>query len=861
MQPTGGQVLSDERLPNGLRLIVEPRGAAPVVALWLRLEVGALRERPGQEGAAHFVEHMLFKGCRAPGDHGGLGPGEIGPIMDALGADLNAYTSHEETVLHCVLPKEHAERALGLMGQLVFRSWFDPEQVRRERDVVLDELLRGRDDPSRQLADGMSRRIWGTHPYGRSVLGTLPSVRDMAVESLRAFHQRWYHPANAHLVVVGDIDPATVRRVASSEAFEPRADAGSWRGPGAIAPPPAPQRSLRFVRVAGNFEEQILELSLRIPGHGHPDLPAIDMLCSVLGEGASAVLPHHLHVERGVAHSAWAITEVGSLAGQLVCGASPSSEDPADALEAIGEALRDLRHSGVPVQAFQRAKAAILADRAYSDESAEGRASVLSFYLGNYGSAGAERGYRGKIEALRLRDVERVASTWLRLDRATVGIVGPDPTLGLREAERRLLPRAPGRHPGRSRPQQPVQRRVLSNGLRLLVEPLPEASVTSLRVVGYGGTLLEAPETAGHGRAWADLLTEGCGHLDAGAFAQAIEGLSGSMGGFSSLSIAGMSASFPSDRFGVALHLLLLPLLQPRFDDDAVDRVRAGMLDAVRTRADSGAAMAWEALLGLAFPGHPYRLSSVGSERSVERVDAASMARYHRRVVRAGNLVVAISGAVSPEDVFRSLERILGQIPAGRAQLPSAPHERTIRRRRRELRGGWQQAQIMVGFRGAPVHHPDRPALDVLGTLLGSAGGRLFLQLREEAGLTYDVQAHHLAAIQGGLLTCAMGTAPGRLAEADRALWQSLDELRHEPPGPEELERAVSALSGAAAMDLQRSSYRAMRVAQDELFDLDGRRFLANLDDVRRVTLADLHRVTARYLDPRLALRVSARRG
>ncbi len=852
--------MSTERLPSGLELVVEPRDTAPVVALWLRLGVGAMVEPPGREGAAHFVEHMLFKGSRAPDDPSGLAAGEIGPIMDALGADLNAYTSHEETVVHCVVPRVHAERALALMGQMVFQSWFDAAQVEKERDVVLDELIRGRDDPARQLSDGVATRLWGSHPYGRPIAGTAASVKGLGVLELSSFYGRWYHPSNAHLVVVGDIDPATVRQVASSPSFQPRGAPRLWSGPAVPAPLPPLPRTPGFVRVAGDFEEQILELYLRVPGHRHPDLPALDMLCSVLGEGASAILPHHLHVERAVAHGAWAATEIGSQAGMLVCGGAPSSDDPEPTLQALAEALRLVQEDGVPVEAFQRAKAAILADRAYSEESAEGRASVLSFYLGNYGTTDAERTYRGQIEALRLGDVARVARTWLRLDRATVGVVGHDGRLSRRTASQLLLPPAPRRRPGRPGPSGRVERRVLSNGARILVEPAVDASVTSMRVLGLGGTLLESPATAGHARAWADLITEGCGHLNAAAFAQAVEGLSGSLGGFSSLSVAGLAASFPSDRFSVALHLLLMPLLQPRFDEDAVDRVQAGMADAVRTRGDSGESMAWQELLSLAFPGHPYRLQGGGTARSVDRIDPAAMARYHRRMVRAENLVIAISGAVQPESVFRSLGNLLEQLPSGQTQLPPVPADGEIRRRRRSLQGGWQQAQIMVGFRTCSVRHPDRPALDVLGTLLGSPGGRLFQRLREEAGLSYDVQAHHLSAVQGGLFTCAMGTAPGRLDEANKALWASLAELSSQPPSQEELDRAVAALSGAAAMDLQRSSYRALRMAQDERFGLDGRRFSANIDDVRGVCLDDLQRVAATYLHPRRALRVSASR-
>jgi len=846
-----------EILPNGLQLVVEPRATAPVVAIWLRLGVGASVETPGLEGAAHFVEHMLFKGSRAPDESSGLEPGEIGPVMDALGADLNAYTTHEETVVHCVVPREHAERALALVGQLVFRCWIDPGQLDRERDVVLDELSRSRDEPSRQLADGLARRVWGGHPYGRPVLGSEPSVRRLDADALTRFHRRWYHPANAQLVVVGDIEPQVARRVVSTLYFQPR-DGEVWQGPPPRVSPPAMPRRPGFVRIAGEFEEQLLELAIRLPGHGHADLPALDMLCSVLGEGASAVLPQRLHVDSGVAHAAWAVTELGARAGLLVCGASPMADDPQDALGELADALWDLRTGGIPVEAFQRAKAAILTDRAYSEESAEGRASVISFYLGNHGSVDAERRYRADIEALRPSDVERAARTWLRVDRAAIGVVGDDGRMGPDSAMDTLRPRARRVSLGRGRGRPQVYRRVLPGGIRVLVEPSPRATVTSLRVVGLGGTLLEKPGTAGHGGAWADLLTEGSGHLNSAAFAQTVEGLSGSMGGFSSLSIAGLSASFPADRFSVGLHLQLMPLIQPRFDDDAVERVRAGMADAVRTRADSGASMAWQALLSLVFPGHPYRLPGGGTERSVARISAAAMARYHRRVVSADNLVVAISGAVEPDTVFRSLEHLLEQLPSGSPTLPGPPSEAASRRRRSEIHGGWQQAQILVGFRTCPARHPDRPALDVLGMLMGSPGGRLFQRLREEAGLSYDVQAHHLAALQGGVFTCAMGASPERIEEATAGLWGSLEQLRSEPPSQDELERAVAALSGAAAMDLQRSSYRALRMAQDERFGLDGRRFVSNLDDVRGVSLGDLRRVAETYLDPRRALRVRA---
>ncbi len=841
---------------------MEPRRAAPVVALWLRVGVGGLYEGFHEGGAAHFVEHLLFKGSCGPGENQGVRPGEIGPSMDAMGADLNAYTSHEETVVHCVLPRAHLGEALRLMGEMVFRCWFDPVEVDREREVVLDEIARSRDEPTRVLNDAISRRSWGRHPYGRSVLGSPATVRSLDASSLAAFHRRWYHPANTHLVVVGDVDLEEVRRAADAMVVGARCGRRPWVE-ASLPSPAAPGRDLRFVRLTGDFEEQILELAMRVPGHGHQDLPAIDMLSSALGEGASAILPQRLRVRTPLAHDAWSVTDIGAKGGLLICGASPTHDDPSEVIEELSRALVELRTDGVPVQAFQRAKAAILADRAYADETAEGRASVLSWYLGHYGSVRAEARYRGDIEALRPADVARAARLYLWPERSTLGVMGREIDIGLGHARMLLTPLGP---PVRRRPRshgarlRGVERKVVGPGVKVLVESCPEASVTSLRVTTLGGTLLESSDTAGHSRAWAELLGEGAGPLDTASFAAAVDGLSGSIGGYASLSVAGLAASFPSDRFPVALHLALLPLLAPRFDEDAVERVKRSMVDAVHTRRDSGASMAWDALFALAFPGHPYRLPAGGSERSLARLDPAALRRRHRLMVRGGNLVVAVSGAVTPGEIFSAIERLLGGLPEGQVSLPDLPREGRPRQRRRRLKGSWQQSQLQVGFRGQHGRHPDRPALDVLGVLLGSPGGRLFQRLREEAGLSYDVQAFHLSALQGGLFACALGTAPERLGEAQDALRDSLQDLVARPPSREELERAVAALVGTAEMDLQRASYRAQRMAQDECFGMDGRAYRQNMRDVERVTLDQLIGVARRYLHPDRALQVTARK-
>ncbi len=856
------------KLDNGLTVLVDPRGSAPggarapssgVAACWLRLGVGAAYERPPERGAAHFVEHMLFKGSRSPQGAPGLGSGEVGLVMDRLGADLNAYTTYEETVVHCVLPARHVAEALDLLGDMAFRSVFDELELQRERSVVLEEIAQGRDQAARMLAEALAARIWGRHPYGAPILGTRATVRGLSRAALYDFYRQWYAPDNACLTVAGDVDPAAIFGLAQRMSA---GCSGKRRLPGPRPQPPR-RRGLGLVRVTGSFEEQIVELAMPLPGQDHPHMPAIDVLISALGEGASAVLPTRLHVQQAVAHAAWAGAEVGVDGGLLATGFTPAGQGVGEGLQALGACLREVRRHGVPLDSFRRARTAILSDAIYNSETAEGRAAVLSWYQGYYGDYEEELRYRAKVAALTPRQVNEAARRYLRPERAVVGLLGPGIELGRAEVSKLLAPRRPARRAQalRHRPRSPgageVTRCRLSNGLRILVEPDPEAPLVAMRAVGLGGGLLARLGTAGHGQAWADLVTEGAGDLDAITYAEAVEALSGSVRGSSSLSTCGLEAVFPADKFPAGLHLALMPLLRPRFDPEAVDRVVESMADSVRTQEDDAPSLAWDAMLRLAFPRHPYRLPGGGNERSLQRITPRVVQRFHARVLRASNMVIALAGALDPQSVIHSIERLLCGMSRGGLELGGhAPP--AGRRKKLQLQGPWSQGRLLVGFRSCSVSQEDRPALDVLAAIMGSPGGRLFQRLREETGLCYDTSAVNVSALQGGVFTCALSTAPQRIDDARKELARIMSTLRLRPPGGEEIGRAQATLAGAVAADLQRASVRAWRMAQDELFGLDGRRYRANLADTEQVTERDLHRVLRRYLAAERQLVVEA---
>src|SRR5947209_7137810 len=208
-------------LPNGLTLLVEENHAAPVVAIQVWVRVGSADERADEAGLAHLHEHMLFKGTAR------RGPGEIARTIEACGGEINAWTSFDQTVYHVVLASRFFADGMDVLADAVTSAAFDPDELKREIEVVCEEIKRSQDSPARKLSRELFAASFGRHPYGKPVIGTEESVRSFTRDGILKFYRRWYKPENTVVVVVGDVRTAEALRLAEkcfafpAGAFEP----------------------------------------------------------------------------------------------------------------------------------------------------------------------------------------------------------------------------------------------------------------------------------------------------------------------------------------------------------------------------------------------------------------------------------------------------------------------------------------------------------------------------------------------------------------------------------------------------------------------------------------------------------------
>src|SRR5215213_7761280 len=174
------------RLDNGLTVLLQENHAAPVVAFQAWVGVGSADEGPGEEGIAHVFEHMLFKGTEQ------RGVGRIAQEVEAAGGDINAWTSFDQTVYHLVLASRYFDTGLDILADAVQRSSFDPGELAKELEVVLEEIKQGEDSPSRTVTQALFSTAFTEHPYRRPVIGWEKTVRSLTRERLLTFFRRWY---------------------------------------------------------------------------------------------------------------------------------------------------------------------------------------------------------------------------------------------------------------------------------------------------------------------------------------------------------------------------------------------------------------------------------------------------------------------------------------------------------------------------------------------------------------------------------------------------------------------------------------------------------------------------------------------
>ena len=421
-------------LKNGITLIVKPDRRAPTVAHMLWLRVGALDEVDGTSGVAHVLEHMLFKGTPD------LKPGEFSRRVAALGGRENAFTGRDFTGYYQQIPANRLEDVMQLESDRFARNQWSDEEFRKELEVVKEERrLRTDDNPRAKLYELLNASVFTASPYRRPIVGWMSDLDAMTPDDARAFYQRWYVPANAAVVVAGDVDVARVRAWADKYY-------------GVIAPRPVPQRKpqteppqagLKRIEFKAPAEQAYVAMAFRAPSlesvetlsAQDQDALALTVLAAVLDGYSGARLDRALtQGPDRLADSAGASNGLMGRGPQLfVLDGVPAKGKNASQVElALREQVRQVADQGVSEAELKRVKTQWIASEVYKKDSVFNQARELGSYWVQGWPLDASEKLIAHLRAITAEQVQSVAKRYFGEDQLTVAVLNPQPPDPLR---------------------------------------------------------------------------------------------------------------------------------------------------------------------------------------------------------------------------------------------------------------------------------------------------------------------------------------------------------------------------------------------------------------------------------------------
>ena len=782
-------------LDNGLVLLVQPDDAAPVVSVQVWVKTGSQHEGALLgAGLSHYLEHLLFKGTERRAGR------DISATVQAHGGSINAYTTYDRTVYYIDLPAPHLEVAVDLLADMTLCSTLPPDEVARERDVILREIAMGDDDHDRRHWDALARTVFKTHPLREPVIGHRDVFSAVTRDELLAYYRERYAPNNLVVVIAGDIS-AEAARAAVEKHF---GAAPRRRLAPVFQPAEAAQIAPRTRRDTAEVEQSRGAIAWPSVALTHPDAPLLDLLAVVIGYGDSSPLWLALREKQRLVHSIdahhWSPGEAGLFAIFFHC----DPDKRAAAERAVRRELDRIAEKGFTRAELARAVRQLVVGEISGRKTTSRRAARLGSAEVVAGDLDFSRTWFDRVASATPAALRRVLREWL--SPARENIVSLDPAAPRAAANAEAAAAADVAASSRGAADWTL--RTLPNGVRLLLRPDDRQPNLHIQLICEGGSLHEPAGKRGATALLANLLTKDTAARDAAAVAAAIEAVGGSFSPLSGNNSLGVAIEvLPSDA-ALAVELLRDAVLTPAFVARTFEVERDAELAHLQDDEDDVVSAGHRLARARYFGDHPLAFDAHGDAAGLRALKPADLRALWKKLAVGGNVVVVVAGDFSEKKLVPALVAWLGKLPRGAAPARPARHRPAPAAEHRELRE-CQQALVFDVFPGPGALDPDDTRATVLHEILSGMAARLFERVREEKGLAYFVSASRVVGVEDGMFYLYAGTQPGKEREVLAEFDSELARLAAGQIEAEELARAITRLQASRRMRLQTNAARA----------------------------------------------------
>lgn len=403
-------------LSNKLRLLVIPMKSTEAVSVFVQFKAGSRYEVKSNNGIAHFLEHMFFKG----GDRYPT-PKSVAEAVDGVGGIFNAFTGNETVGYYIKVAKENIELAFDVLSDMLLNSKFKQEDIDREKGVIIEEYNMYQDNPQSVLHDEFNKLMFGDHPLGRDILGDISFIKKADKKDFINYRDKLYTTPNMVVSVAGNTTLVEVKKLVNK--YLPLTKSHKKNTAMLYKVEKNPKKKVKVI----NKKTEQAHIAVGVPTFGaqHPDKYTADVLAVILGGGMSSRLFASIRERHGLAYYVWANHSAYTDIGTFVIGAGINIKKTNFAIELIMNELRELVKSPVPAKELKKAKQSIIGKLVLRLESSNSVANGFGSMELLYNKIETVAEIKKKYRAVTTKQVQNLANKIFKDEKLVLAVIGP----------------------------------------------------------------------------------------------------------------------------------------------------------------------------------------------------------------------------------------------------------------------------------------------------------------------------------------------------------------------------------------------------------------------------------------------------
>lgn len=789
------------KLDNELNtlFIHSPGSTAGSVQMWFR--AGSALENHDNQGIAHFLEHMFFKGT----------PTRPGPTLahdiESYGGEVNAFTSFDYTCYYINTPSLFLDKSVDILLDMVANPLFGEEEIPAERQVVFEEYRRAMDNPSQFNFIQLQKSSF-TGGYSHPILGREDTILNFSQEQIKSFRENFYNLENAMLVVAGDL---TKREELEEKIRSFRLPHGQKSSFG-----PFELKAKETVNVhEKDIRQATLTLCLQAPRYLDPKSAAQDLAINCLAHGETSRLYQALVAKTSLCNGVAGSSMYFADGGVHMFKINFPVENLAKVTAAFNKVLEEAIEKGFEAHELNKIKNQYISSKVYERESIESFAFSLGHGFAQSGNIHCEEEFIERIRAATpaevwagLVDVIRHSSHFTFQVPKGTKTAPLEKQLQSWQKKLKLLSK-------KYKEKTALKKMVTSDfdtqvrvveikpGIKLVYRQNKMTPTFVMHAYMKGGQSHETAKTAGMHHLMTRLLTYGYKGMGYEKLKNELEAMSSSLNGFSGKNALGLTMHGQTKDFERLSTHFFGTLTQPEIPKKFFEHERKVILRALDNQKEDPMKQAFKTFYKMVFNGHPYALDLAGTPQTLKSFTTAALHKLHASHLKNSEMVFTYCGDLDFEVVYPALVEQVKALAPRKPLKKKNPKPKAINGKREKLSFTREQTQIVIGTPGFSVGQKEDIFLKMITAHLSGQSSELFVEVRDRQGLCYSVSPVHLSALEAGCWGIYIGSGHDKTGAAIDAIMGIINRLSEVGIKKEEFERIKTMLDGQSLLGIQ----------------------------------------------------------